>query len=204
MVEEGQQRVAAIVLAGGVSKRMGVANKLHLSVHGKPLLRHCIETLSVANLGEIVVVLGHQHQDTGVMLEGLQVRTVYNDDYLSGQMTSVHCGLAALKQPDSGIMVALGDQPALRVDEINMLVEAYLNRSKGEVVIPEYRGQRGNPIIFSDQCRQDILSGKRNLGCRRFIENNPELVQVVEMNTPSVVIDIDTPEAYQRYCQQHD
>ena len=193
-------RVAAIVLAGGVSKRMGASNKMHLEINGKPLIRHCVETLIEADLAEIVIVLGHEYLNTAAMLEGLDVRTVYNNDYKSGQMTSVHCGLMALEQSCSGIMVALGDQPALMKKDINQLIKIYLNRNRGEVVVPQFQGKRGNPIIISDQCRQDILSGKRNLGCRRFIEDNPELVEMVEMKTPAVLIDLDTPEEYQAYC----
>ena len=69
--------------------------------------------------------------------------------------------------------------------------------------MPTYKGNRGNPIIISEQSRQDILAGKRKLGCRRFIRDNPELVQMVEMNSPSVIIDLDTPQEYQSYCENN-
>ena len=62
------------------------------------------------------------------------------------------------------------------------------------------RSSCGNPIIISSRCRQEIITGKYNLGCRRFIENNPELVRTVEMSSPSVVIDLDTPVDYRSYC----
>jgi molybdenum cofactor cytidylyltransferase len=195
--------IAAIVLAGGVSQRMGEANKLHLDIDGVSMLRRSLETLLGANLDEIVVVLGHEHQLTAKLIEDMDISTVYNTDYQSGQMTSVHCGLAALQRPSSGIMVALGDQPALTITDINLLIKAYANRGSAEVVIPMYQGNRGNPIIMSDQSRQDILAGKRNLGCRRFIENNPELVQMIEMESPAVIIDLDTPQEYQNYCKDH-
>lgn len=198
-----KQSIAAIVLAGGVSERMGEANKLHLDIDGVPMLRHSLETLLSANIEEVIVVLGHQHEATYQLIEDLEVQAIYNADYLSGQMTSVHCGLAALKQSYSGVMVALGDQPALTVADFNLLIEAYGDRNNAQVVVPTCQGKRGNPIIFSDQCRQDILAGKRNFGCRRFIENNPDLVQMVEMVNPAFVIDLDTPQEYQIYCQSH-
>ena len=193
-------KIAAIVLAAGLSRRMGASNKLHLPVDGEPLLRRTVKTLQASDLGEIIVVLGHESQSTHALLEGLAVRTVYNEAYLSGQMTSVHCGLSVLKKAYSGVMIALGDQPALTVVEVNFLIDAYLKRSRGEVVIPTYQGARGNPIVISPQCRNDIVSGKRNLGCRKFIENNPELVEMVEMPGPGVIIDLDTPLEYNQYC----
>ena len=193
-------KISAIVLAAGESRRMGEINKLQLPIDGVPLLRRSVETLLAAELGEVVVVLGHESANTKALLEGLAVRTVYNDDYESGQMTSVHCGLESLNQACEGVMVALGDQPALTVSDINYLVDAFFSRDGGEVVIPEYQGKRGNPIIISKRSQQEIISGKYNLGCRRFIENNPELVRTVEMPQSSVVIDLDTPMDYRRFC----
>ena len=194
------KQISAIVLAAGESRRMGEINKLQLPIEGVPLLRRSVETLLAAELGELVVVLGHESAETQTLLEGLPVRTVYNSDYESGQMTSVHCGLGSLSQTCEGVMVALGDQPALAVSDINHLVAAFFKRDGGEVVIPEYQGKRGNPIIISSRCQQEIINGKYNLGCRRFIENNPELVRIVEMPEPSVLIDLDTPTDYRRFC----
>jgi molybdenum cofactor cytidylyltransferase len=51
--------VSAIVLAAGMSTRMG-QNKLLLSFRGKPLIVHAIDTLLASKIDEIVVVLGHE------------------------------------------------------------------------------------------------------------------------------------------------
>jgi len=193
-------KIACIVLAAGQSRRMGANNKLHLPVDGVPLLRRTVKTLQDSELGEMIVVLGYQSQSTHTLLDGLAVRTAYNEAYLSGQMTSVHCGLSALKKSCAGVMIALGDQPALSVAEINYLIKAYHKRNNAEVIVPTFQGARGNPIVISQQCRSDIVSGKRNLGCRKFIENNPDLVEMVEMPGPGVIIDLDTPLEYDNYC----
>ena len=98
---------------------MGKINKLQMPIRGVPLSRRTLETLLASKLGEIVVVLGHDRAHTQALFEDLPVRTAYNDDYQSGQMTSVHCGLASLTQASEGVMVALGDQPALTVRDID-------------------------------------------------------------------------------------
>jgi len=179
---------------------MGDINKLHMPIDGLPLLRRSVETLLAAKIGEVVVVLGHDRANTQALLKGLPVSTVFNNDYKSGQMISVHCGLGSLGQAFEGVMIALGDQPALTVSDIDHLIDAFYSRNGGEVVIPEYQGKRGNPIIISYRCRQNIVAGKYNFGCRRFIEDNPELVRTVEMPGPSVVIDLDTPMDYRKFC----
>jgi len=192
--------VAAIVLAAGESRRMGEVNKLHLPIRGVPLLRRSVETLLAANLGEVLVVFGHESADTQALLDGLPIRSVTNNDYASGQMTSVHCGLGSLSRLYEAVIVALGDQPALTVGDITRLIDAFFARDGGDVVVPEFEGKRGNPIVISSRCQQEIIAGNYNFGCRRFIENNPELVRTVEMPGPSVVIDLDTPTDYRSFC----
>jgi molybdenum cofactor cytidylyltransferase len=200
-VADTKPTIAAIVLAAGSSQRMGEHNKLHLPIDGVALLRHSLQTLLAANVDELVVVLGHEQDSTRALIDDLPLQIVYNEAHSAGQMTSVHCGLAALQDNHDGVIVALGDQPALTVADINYLIDAYQQRSGGEVVVPTFNGQRGNPIIISEQCRADIVAGTRNLGCRKFIEKNPELVCKVEMPGPAVLIDLDTPQEYENYCQ---
>lgn len=198
---KARPKIAAIVLAAGSSQRMGVQNKLHLPIDGVPLLRRSLKILLASNIDEVVVVLGHDHDSTRALIDDLPLQLVYNQTHNSGQMTSVHCGLTSLKDPYDGVIIALGDQPALSVTDINYLIDAYHNRSSGEVVVPTFNGERGNPIIISENSRADILAGTRNLGCRKFIENNPELVYRVAMPNPGVVIDLDTPQEYENYCE---
>lgn len=188
--------VSAILLAAGESRRMGEINKLELIVDGIPLLRRTAETLLASNLKEIVVVLGHEAEKTRAILEGLPLNFVENEAYREGQMTSVYKGLLSLSKICDGVMICLSDQPLLQADDVNVLIEAFGQRSHGSILVPTYQGQRGNPIIFDYEHRQGILNGERNLGCKKLIEKNPEQVSSFEMNNDHVVIDLDTPEQY--------
>ena len=193
--------VSAIILAGGVSRRMGMTNKLHLSIGAVPMLRHCVETILAASLGEVLVVLGHQRFETQKLIEDLEVRTVFNKAYRSGQMTTVICGLAVLKQKSSGVMICLGDQPALTPKDLNFLIDAFSHRPDGDVIIPQYKSIRGNPIIITDRCKMELLAGKYKLGCRSFVEKNPSLVHTIEMPNAAVTLDLDTPQDYMDFSR---
>jgi molybdenum cofactor cytidylyltransferase len=189
--------VSAILLAAGESRRMSGINKLMLAVEGEPLLRHTVKTLLASRLGEVVVVLGHQAEEARILLHELEVRTVVNSHYREGQMSSVHCGLEALTRPCDGVMICLTDQPLLTAQDIDVLIDAFGQRG-GSIIVPTYQGRRGNPIVFAYAHRAQILGGGRNLGCKRLIERNPDLVRTVEMDTDHVVFDLDTPEDYAR------
>ncbi len=196
------RRVSAILLAAGESRRMGDVNKLTLPVRGVPLLRHMATTLLGSDLHEVVGVTGYEQQTADRLVQGLPVRLVSNPHFSEGQMTSVHRGLGALQAQCDGVMVCLSDQPLLEVADINRLIQVFLEQCPTGVLVPVFHGQRGNPIILAYEHREAILAGQRNLGCKRLIERNPELVSTLEMETDHVVFDLDTPSDYRRLEQR--
>jgi molybdenum cofactor cytidylyltransferase len=195
-------KVSAVLLAAGLSRRMGEINKLELMVDGIPLLRRTAEMLLASHVKEIVVVLGYEAEKTRSMLQGLPVRFTTNDAYCEGQMTSVYTGLLSITQDCDGVMICLSDQPLLQAVDINVLIDAFGKRSHGSILVPTFEGQRGNPIIFDFHHRQEILNGERNLGCKKLIEKNAQEVCSFEMNNNHVVFDLDTPEQYAAFKAQ--
>ncbi len=193
---EANPRIAAVVLAAGASERMGTANKLHLPIDGEPLLRRVLRGLLDSRIDHIVVVLGHDHETTGALVEDLPLATVVNAAHEQGQMTSVHRGLETLDESFDPVLIALGDQPALQGADIDRLIEVFLNRDGGEVVIPTHRGERGNPVVISAAFRRFVLDDERQRGCRQLIDANPAMVRRVEMSSPAFVVDLDTPDQY--------
>jgi molybdenum cofactor cytidylyltransferase len=194
--------VSAILLAAGESRRMGDRNKLELMVYGLPLVRRTAHTLLASRLVEVVVVLGHESDRIRHLLEGLSLAFVENAYYREGQMTSVHAGLAALSRPCDGFMVCLADQPLLEAGDVDGLIRAFDERSRGSVLVPTFEGRRGNPVILACAHRETILASNRRLGCRRFIDENPELVETVEWQNDHVVFDLDTPEDYRELVRR--
>ena len=93
--------LAAIVLAGGRSKRFG-GDKLETVVHGTPLVRHSVD--AALAIGASVVVVGPEH-------DGLPagVVTVREDPPLSGPYAAVAAGLAAIDVDAEIVLVLAGD-----------------------------------------------------------------------------------------------
>ncbi len=175
---------------------MGADNKLLLAFDGEPVVRRVARRLLDAGLEEIVAVLGHEADLVSGALDGLAIRTVINPGYRDGQMTSVHAGLAALSVPVDGIMICLADQPILEAGDYRALVEAFARDGDKSVVVPTHGGRRGNPIVLSAAHREEILARGANLGCKQFIDRNPDLVATVEFETDRYVRDLDTPADY--------
>ncbi|MDJ0862235.1 MAG: nucleotidyltransferase family protein [Gammaproteobacteria bacterium] len=194
--------VSAILLAAGQSRRMGGLNKLGLTIDAVPMITRMARTLLASRLSEIVVVLGHEAERIRAFLGDLPLTTIVNTHYRDGQMTSVHVGLAQLTRPCDGVMVCLGDLPLLQPADIDSLIEAFESRRYGSVLVPTFGGQRGNPIVLANAHREAILAGNRNLGCKRFIEKNPELVETFEMDNDHTVFDLDTPAKYRELLRR--
>ena len=188
---------SAVLLAAGESRRMGADNKLLLAIDDEPVVRATARKLVAAGPVEIVVVLGHEADPVARALDGLAVRTVINPVWRDGQMTSVHAGLAALDAPGEAILICLADQPLLDADDYRALVAAFARNGDKSVLVPTHGGRRGNPIVLAAAHRGEILARGRNLGCKRFIARNPDLVATVEFDTDAFVRDIDTPADYQ-------
>lgn len=190
-------KIIAIVLAAGESRRMGNRNKMELKVNGHELIRQIVSTVLESNINKIIVVTGYQPEVVRNSLIGLPVSKVHNEDYKQGQMSSVHKGLSEIKNSCDGIMVCLGDQPLLNSKDIDYLIDAFNQHTHGSILVPTYKGQRGNPIILSYKHRDQILNGENNLGCRKLIEKNPESVYTLEMENDHVITDIDSPDDYE-------
>lgn len=191
-------KISAVLLAAGCSRRMGALNKLELTVHGRPMIRHSVMTLLASDVCDLSVVVGYQARAIRALLRGLDINIVHNPDFAAGQMTSAHAGLLAVTRPVAGVMLCLSDQPLLTPADINFLIAAFAASRRDRILIPTFEGRRGNPIIIP-HCRIGaILAGDEKPGCRRFIARHPELTFGCAMQNDHGVFDIDSAADYQR------
>ena len=87
--------ICAVVLAAGLSSRMGV-QKLLLPFGGKTVIGHIVDQLLASTVGEVHVVVGHEAERLSAELSGRAVSFVTNPEYKSGMLSSVRCGLRNL------------------------------------------------------------------------------------------------------------
>ncbi|MCF2905101.1 nucleotidyltransferase family protein [Octadecabacter sp. CECT 8868] len=190
----------AIILAAGLSRRMGDRNKLLLPIHGKPMIRHVVETyLSV--VGEQVwVVTGYENERIEAALHGLDVRIVHNENFEDGQPFSVRTGLLEARGADH-YLIGLGDQPDLTGGDLRALIAAHLAGDLLKISIPYHGTTRGNPIIVPAAMQARLLADQANPGCGKFTRDHPELVQHYPMTQSGFFNDIDTPAAFDVFNQ---
>jgi molybdenum cofactor cytidylyltransferase len=202
--------VSVVVLAAGMSTRMG-RNKLLLTFRDKPLVVHAVDTLLASKAGEIVVVLGHESEKIWDQLEDYarqvptggqrpRVRLVKNADYRDGLSTSVRTGVEAVSPETGAIMIYLADQPLLEPADVDRIIAAFTTAKAEDkmIVVPFFKGERGNPVILDASLRDSILGIVGDVGCKGVIKRYPEKVYAIEMANDHVVRDVDDVQAYER------
>ena len=189
-------QVAAIVLAAGGSERMGQPKQL-LPIGGRPMVRHVTEAVAAAGLAQVVVVTGAHAEAVGAALADLPVEIVVNESWAEGMSSSMRAGLRVLRPEIQAVLLVLGDQPALTTDLLQLLVARY--RATGApIVAPLYRGQRGNPVLFDRTLFSELLAVEGDRGGRLLIVRHEEQVEWVKVDDPAVIMDVDSPEDYER------
>ena len=185
--------VSAIVLAAGSSRRMGSSKQL-LPLGPQPVIRHCLDSVITAGLQDIVVVLGVAHDDIEAAIGGLPVRTTVNNDLQSDMAGSVRTGLKAIDRAATGVLVCLSDHPLVSAGAIASLVRTHSEHSDS-IVIPVYNGRRGHPTLFPRTAIEDLFRGTT---LRDVITDRAGQVSLLDVDDEGVVLDMDTPEDYER------
>ncbi len=189
-----RDKVAAIVLAAGLSRRMQASNKLLVNFKGRPLLTHAIDALLASRITDIIVVTGHQADAVQNTLTNPSLRFIHNPGYEEGLSTSLRRGLGAVPANTEGVLICLGDMPLLETASINTLLQAFEDQNGNKICLPVYQQKRGNPVLWPRQFFTEILQSSGDAGARWMIKNHPESVHEVPVNDEGIFHDIDTLE----------
>ena len=216
-----------IVLAAGMSRRMGVSNKLLLPFGSSTILETTVENIIAANIGEVFVVVGHEADVVKSTLENLKTRIaleltthnprlktqtpplsiIENFAFKNGMTTSIQTGIRAAQLTTQNshltthFMVCLADMPWITVAEYRLLANAFATQyvdNQRVIVQPTFGGRRGNPTVFSNIYSNIIRDLKNTEGAKSIIEENLQELCLVEMPTNSVLRDVDSPSDYEK------
>ncbi len=189
--------IVAIVPAAGLSRRMGVQKQL-LPFAGTTVIGHIVDELRRSRIDEVCVVVGHEADRLRAALDGRSVRIVVNPDYERGDMlASIRCSLTEMPSTCRAILVALGDQPAIRAELVNAAIDCFSTCGRG-IVVPIHAGRRGHPLLIDIRYRHEILTGLDDVGLRGLLTAHAEDVCEWPASNDGVLSDMNYPEDYRR------
>jgi len=188
---------AAVVLAGGGSTRFGRAKLLEPWGETTILGRVLDQAISADGVDEVIVVAGCEGQRAATAVQDRPVQVVFNEAWATGQASSVKAGVAALPKSAGAVLFLLGDQPQVMPETVAELVQRH-RQTLAPIVVPNYRGERGNPVLFDRSLFAELLRLSGDTGGRVLIESRQDDVEWLALDVP-LPYDIDTPEDYQRH-----
>jgi len=189
--------IAAIVVAGGLSTRMGALKQL-LPYGKHTVIEQIVSVLLQCSVDEVVIVTGHERQAVETKLASWPVQLVFNSNFQNGEMlSSIQRGLDVLNSKIQAAMIVLGDQPQLEATVVQQLIGAY-RTGAGNLIIPSFQMRRGHPIVIDRAYWPEILTLDSDKNLRHIITPHADQIHHIVVETNSVLRDMDTPEQYQQ------
>ncbi|MDX6272351.1 MAG: molybdenum cofactor cytidylyltransferase [Acidobacteriota bacterium] len=169
------------------------------------VIETCINNLHAAGVGEVVVVVGHRAEEVRAALAHLPVRFALNAEVGSEMGVSIARGVEALSEgvedEDGGatatgaLLIALVDHPAVTAREIVEVIAAH-RRTGARVVVPEWQGRGGHPVLVSNSLRASLLNLDAAGGLRALFRAHAGEVLRLPVESEYVARDMDTWEDY--------
>jgi len=194
-------KISAIVCAAGLSSRMAPKNKLLLPFGRLTILEHTLDQLIQSQVNEVIVVLGHDYAGTSGALQEVKnlLKIIYNENYRSGQTSTIRKGLNLMNPDHQAFMICLADMPLLTTIHYDLLIDHYkkalANDSKA-ISRPLNNGDPGHPVIMSGDHRLAVDRCKDREGCRTVIQDQKLHFYPYVSSDESYYLDADTEGAY--------
>ena len=186
--------ISAILLAAGQSKRMEGENKLIKKIHGVPLIKLSVKNILTSAVDELIIILGYQREIIEKLIDkNKKIKLVFNKDFESGIASSIKIGLNHMSKKTTAFFICLGDMPLVNQDIYNLLIKSKNNK---EIIIPTYKGQQGNPILFLISMKEKIMTIQGDVGAKKILELNKDKIMSVQIDDQGITKDFNTEENF--------
>ena len=172
--------------------------KALLPIAGRTFLENILDAISRTSIEQTIVVVGHHQKEIEAAVK--VPRVVLNPDYEKGMITSFQTGIRALSRNTSGAFLFLVDHPLVEPATIEALI---MNLASNRIVLPTFEGRRGHPVLFSSDVLEEILALPSTEGANIVVRRDPGRIIEVPVSAPGILVDVDTPEQFEKLRREY-
>ena len=194
-------KISCLVLAAGLSSRMTIGNKLLLKVKSITIIEKTIKNLYNSNIDNFFIILGYQSNLLSKVLKNFKIPLIINDSYKEGISSSIKKGISRIDDKSNGVMICLADMPKITSNTYNNLIEnfkKFYDSSTPLIILPEYNGETGNPVILSNHFFSELKEISGDIGAKYLIKKNKKYIKKVNISESYILEDIDDLEKYKQ------
>jgi molybdenum cofactor cytidylyltransferase len=189
--------VSGILLSAGESKRMGQPKAL-LKFGERSNIENLLDEYLSSQLDKVIVVTGFNGESLKKFIEkktkNKKLKVVINEHYNLGMFSSIQKGIVEISR--GGILIGIVDNPFINSTVIDELIE---NFSGGEIVIPDYHGKGGHPVIIPVSLREEILNANpEKTSLKDVFSCHSDMIKRIKFEDQTITFDMDTVEDYNR------
>lgn len=203
--------VFAVVPAAGLSRRMGQP-KLTMQLAGRPVITHLLAALDQPGVDAIALIFRRGDEELTRTLQNskplrhAELIAVQPQTDPPDMRSSVEAGLAEIRErcspcADDAWLLIPADHPVLDGDVVRELLTA-LPQSDADIFVPTHAGQRGHPTLFRWPMAARVSEIPSDRGLNWLVSHESVSVAEVSVATDSVLLDLDTPEDFQKLEQR--
>ena len=186
--------ISSILLAAGLSKRMGGENKLTKKIQGIPLIKHSVKNILASSINELIIVLGYQKEIIEKLIDDHEkIKFIFNKDFESGMASSIKVGLDHLSRNTEVFFICLGDMPEVKPNIYNKLVE---NKNNNKIVVPVYNNMQGNPVLFPISMKKEIMQLDGDVGAKEILSKNQDKILNLKINDEGIIKNYNTLDSF--------
>jgi molybdenum cofactor cytidylyltransferase len=191
----------AIIPAAGHSARMG-RPKLSLPLGGRTVLEHVIAALHEGGVDHVLVVVAPHVPELVPLATDAGAEVSLLPEPTPDMRATVEHGLRWLEEryrprPGDYWLLAPGDHPGFGPGVVRQLL-ASAGRDGRSIVIPVHGGRRGHPTAIAWTHVAGIRALPAKAGINTYLRTHATETGEVEVADPGVLLNLDTPEDYDK------
>lgn len=193
--------VTAIVLAAGLSSRMGDFKPL-LPIDGVPMLEAVLTKVLSFPFKEAIAVVGHKEQKIRETIEIQDDRFnwVVNKNFIEGLSSSIKAAIQRTNNDTFGIFIFLGDQPLIKKTTIEQMLKTIMEKEIHQtkcIVQPTFNGMPGHPVFISSQMIPYLKSLTGAEGAKPIFAYAEKHIYL-PIDDEGIILDVDTKQDYKK------